>query len=322
MPRLLLVAGDPVDAAEAASAWAAGRPGAAWLDVAGLADRLTPAPAGGAAFDPPPADAAVAAVCAAAVELVAAGLDVAVAGGPADTAAYEARWRPRMGAVDHRVVAVGDVGHGGWPDDAVVPAGDPDALSAQLGVPGSGWRDEVLEDGDLRLRPPAAADVPALVAACRDPEIPRWTTVPSPYEEQHAVEFVRRAADGRRRGTALDFLVVDRATDRLVGCASLIALNWPLLTATAGYWVAAEARGMGVARRSLGIVARFAFDRLGLRRVQLDVMPANAASCRVAEAAGFRREGVRRSAFPRGDGRVDVVGYGLVPEHLEEATVG
>lgn len=36
-----------------------------------------------------------------------------------------------------------------------------------------------LRDGDLVLRPKRAEDADAITAACQDPEIPRWTLVPS-----------------------------------------------------------------------------------------------------------------------------------------------
>jgi hypothetical protein len=47
-----------------------------------------------------------------------------------------------------------------------------------------------LSDGDILLRPFTEDDVPAIVAACQDPEIPRWTRVPSPYTEADARAFV------------------------------------------------------------------------------------------------------------------------------------
>ena len=45
---------------------------------------------------------------------------------------------------------------------------------------------EGLSDGGVRLRLIAEADLPVIVAACQDPEIPRWTRVPDPYGESEA----------------------------------------------------------------------------------------------------------------------------------------
>lgn len=62
-----------------------------------------------------------------------------------------------------------------------------------------------------------------------------------------------------------------------------------------GYWVAPWARGHGYAAEVSDGLARWAFGH-GQHRVVLLVAPDNAASCRTAERAGFRREGLLREA--------------------------
>ena len=61
--------------------------------------------------------------------------------------------------------------------------------------------DPPLTDGEIRLRPWERRDVPAVTAACQDPEIPRWTVVPRNYTERHALDFIAGAgpdiAEGR-----------------------------------------------------------------------------------------------------------------------------
>jgi RimJ/RimL family protein N-acetyltransferase len=52
-----------------------------------------------------------------------------------------------------------------------------------------------LRDGDLVLRPKRPDDLDAVTAACQDPEIPRWTFVPSPYTRADAEAFLARSAD-------------------------------------------------------------------------------------------------------------------------------
>ena len=62
-----------------------------------------------------------------------------------------------------------------------------------------------LHDGELVLRPLGLGDLDAVVDACGDPEIPRFTLlVPSPYTEEDGLEFLdaRRAAVARRRRRA------------------------------------------------------------------------------------------------------------------------
>ena len=80
-----------------------------------------------------------------------------------------------------------------------------------------------------------------------------------------------------------------------------------------GYWVKAGARGRGVATRALALLARWAFDELGAARVELRAEPDNVGSQRVAEKAGFTREGVLRSVLDFKGRRRDAVMFSLLP---------
>jgi [ribosomal protein S5]-alanine N-acetyltransferase len=175
---------------------------------------------------------------------------------------------------------------------------------------------EGLSDGVVRLRLMTDADVPAIVAAVQDPQIPRFTTVPAPYTEQEARQWRRTASTGLGAGTDLPTLIVDAAGDELLGAVGLHNLDPETGRCSAGYWVAAEARGRGVARRGLRLLAGFAFDELGVRRIEAWIEPENAASLRVAEAVGFRREGLLRSFMEVGGRRRDMLMCSLLPEDL------
>lgn len=83
-----------------------------------------------------------------------------------------------------------------------------------------------------------------------------------------------------------------------------------------GYWVKREARGRGVATRALRLLSRWAFDELGARRVQLIAQPENLASQRVAEKAGFQREGLLRAYAELKGRRPDFHMYSLLPGDL------
>jgi [ribosomal protein S5]-alanine N-acetyltransferase len=61
--------------------------------------------------------------------------------------------------------------------------------------------------------------------------------------------------------------------------------------ANLGYYVDRDHGGRDIATEAVGLVVGFAFERLGLHRVQAGVMPRNAASLRVLEKNRFRREG-------------------------------
>jgi ribosomal-protein-alanine N-acetyltransferase len=66
----------------------------------------------------------------------------------------------------------------------------------------------------------------------------------------------------------------------------------PFQNAYVGYWIDEARAGQGYVPESLVVVARFAFEDLGLHRLQVAIIPRNRASRRVVEKLGLRNEGV------------------------------
>ncbi|MGW9452104.1 GNAT family N-acetyltransferase [Streptomyces sp. NPDC055632] len=164
--------------------------------------------------------------------------------------------------------------------------------------------------GGLVLRPWRMSDLDLVREAAEDPYIPLVTTVPSPYSEAGGRAFVERQWGRAETGAGYPFVLVD-AGGRSVGAVGL----WPEAGegagATLGYWVVASARGRGAAAAGLAAVADWALGELGVPRLALHVEPWNAASVRVAERAGFRREGVREGWLRVGGERRDVLVFVL-----------
>lgn len=167
-----------------------------------------------------------------------------------------------------------------------------------------------LRDGELLLRPFGDGDVAAVAAACRDPEIPRWTTVPTPYTEQHARDWIT----GLEESTDHHLAIVETQTGRLAGAISL----WIVRPGVGefGYWAVRELRGRGYMTRALRLLANWALEESSLARLQLGTIPGNAASERVAEKVGFRREGTLRAYVDQRGERRDVVMWSLLPGEL------
>lgn len=154
----------------------------------------------------------------------------------------------------------------------------------------------------LALRPPDAADIDAITAACQDPEIPRWTTVPSPYTRAHAVDFVAIVAKGWAEEIELVWSI--RRDDELVGMIGLHKLerNPDGSSAEIGYWMTASTRGEGYLGEAAKTVVDWAFGELGLVRLSWRAVAGNVPSARTARRLGFRYEGLQRLELisPRG----------------------
>jgi RimJ/RimL family protein N-acetyltransferase len=154
----------------------------------------------------------------------------------------------------------------------------------------------ILTTERLLLRTFTPEDADAVYAACQDPGIQRWTTIPSPYERRHAEDFTRRLVpDGWRADTEYTFGVRPRGGGPVIAAVSLHhprSGTWEI-----GYWTAAEHRGRGYMTETVTAVARFAFTTVGAVRLEWRAEVGNAGSRALAEKAGFVVEGVLRAGL-------------------------
>ncbi|HEU0103094.1 MAG TPA: GNAT family N-acetyltransferase [Mycobacteriales bacterium] len=181
-----------------------------------------------------------------------------------------------------------------------------------------------LGDGVVTLRRWAASDAADVARAGEDPDMARWLPVPSPYTLSDASAYVgtlvgRECADG----VAAHAAVVDAAEGALLGAVSLKLPLRELGVGEIGYWTAPWARRRGVASRAAALLGRWGLEELRLGRVELLADVDNLASRRVAERAGYVREGIARQARAavRAPGRRDFVLYSLVAADLARREV-
>ncbi|MFF0308556.1 GNAT family N-acetyltransferase [Streptosporangium sp. NPDC004379] len=141
--------------------------------------------------------------------------------------------------------------------------------------------------GALRLRPWRPGDAGAVAKALSDPEIRRWTRT----RADDPGRWIAERAAGWADGSSASFAITDVTTGEVLGHVRLRVggAGAPAGAGAAGvgYWILPAARGRGAAAHALGAVARWAFTRTDLSRLELRHSVENPASCRVAQKAGF-----------------------------------
>jgi RimJ/RimL family protein N-acetyltransferase len=156
--------------------------------------------------------------------------------------------------------------------------------------------------GVWQLRPPDAREAEEALVMLADPETRRWNDAADVVDVATAREWCERGADWSE-GAHATFSVLDATTGRLAGNISLWQIDLERsMSASVGYRVAPWARGRGVATTALLAVTGWAFGGVGVERISLPHTIGNDASCRVAEKAGYRLEGVLRGAWREPDG--------------------
>jgi ribosomal-protein-alanine N-acetyltransferase len=167
-----------------------------------------------------------------------------------------------------------------------------------------------LSDGVVTLRPLSRNHVEGIRSASEDDEIRRWAGAPSLYRRRPE-RFLLTAERDRKAGRAVTLAVV--VAD--VGfCGSVtLTCDWEHRKAEVSYWMNAKARRRGFGARALRLAAKWAFEELGLERLEVLTDPENHASERLALRVGFAREGLLRAYRPGNGGREDLALYSLLP---------
>jgi RimJ/RimL family protein N-acetyltransferase len=94
-------------------------------------------------------------------------------------------------------------------------------------------------------------------------------------------------------GSAYNVVIAGAVDGALLGSAGLEVHDHPVPHGELGYWVAAPARGRGVATRAVRLLSTWGLGPVGLPLLEIHVLPGNARSHAVARKAGFSHAGER-----------------------------
>ncbi|MEU8685378.1 GNAT family protein [Streptomyces sp. NPDC048611] len=152
----------------------------------------------------------------------------------------------------------------------------------------------VLTGDRVRLVPLSARHAAAFHAACQDPEMRRLTGTHHDFTLAELQAWCAGSADRTER---LDLAVEDRETGTFLGELALSQIDPPNAHGVFRIALVQEATGRGIGSEAIRLLLDYAFERVGLHRVQLEVFDYNPRARRAYEKCGFEVEGRMREAL-------------------------
>ncbi len=171
---------------------------------------------------------------------------------------------------------------------------------------------------DVYLRLPEERDVEELlklIESNRD-RLEEWLHwAHSTNTTEDVLQFVQMARREFQKPAALHLVIVERR-DIIGGCGLFIHERDSY--AELGYWIGKDFEGRGIITDCCRALVNYAFDDLGLNRVQIRCASSNMRSAGVPKRLGFRHEGTRRQALRTGFRLDDEDCYGLLKSDRQQ----
>jgi ribosomal-protein-serine acetyltransferase len=176
-----------------------------------------------------------------------------------------------------------------------------------------------LTNGTITLRPLVPADESEAYAAVAEsqPHLMRWLDwATQNYSREDMRSYIASSRNAWAHETAFPFGIFDNASGHVIGTIAVNHIIRVNRAANIGYWVRSSRLRQGVATSAVRLAAQFAFEQLGLSRLEIACLPDNFASRGVAEKAGAQFEAIARNRIIyRGDA-LDAALYSLVPRAI------
>jgi RimJ/RimL family protein N-acetyltransferase len=158
------------------------------------------------------------------------------------------------------------------------------------------------------------ADLAALLQVHGSDEVTRYLPYVTWRELADAERWYERAMSRHEARSALQFVVVDRAAERVVGTCLLFNPNEDSARAELGYSLGRADWGRGLMGEALTLLLDASFGAFGVRRLEAEVDPRNVASHRLLLRLGFTHEGLRRRRTVMKGEEKDSNVYGLLAD--------
>jgi RimJ/RimL family protein N-acetyltransferase len=185
------------------------------------------------------------------------------------------------------------------------------------------WRTglPILTGNLVSLRELRASDAPALFAALSSQQVSKFIS-PPPATVEGFGRFISWAIRQRQSGQYLCFAIVPHGSDTAVGIFQVRSLEPAFGTAEWGFALASECWGTGMFTDGAALVIDFAFDVLGVHRLEARAALRNGRGNGALRKLGAVQEGVLRRSFLRNGEYLDQALWTILQdEWLQTKTV-
>ena len=157
----------------------------------------------------------------------------------------------------------------------------------------------ILEDESVLLRPLELTDVNNLLdISLNEPETWKYSLVPADGKE-NLINYIQLAIKARENKSEFPFAVYDKKSRKYAGSTRFYDINFPFKTVQLGYtWYGKDFRGTGLNKHCKFLLLRFAFETLGMERVEFRADNNNERSIAAMKSIGGKVDGVLRSNMP------------------------
>ena len=152
----------------------------------------------------------------------------------------------------------------------------------------------LIETERLILRAWKITDIDDIVEGLNNINVSKWLSgAPYPYTKEDAKKFIEKSLENN----LYNFAIVLKTENKVIGGTQISNISYSNLTAGGGIWLNEKYQNKGYGSEAFGARIKYAFDVLGLRRLENGYYKDNVKSRNMQMKFGYKDEGVRRKRF-------------------------